>query len=232
MTRQTTLEPIPPSTKTVSFVLSLAFGIALGALLLAVAWMVMPLTSIDEQLASSLGIGAKTSWYFTRSTGTVAYLLLTSSTVWGLLLSTRIIRTSVPAPLMIGMHNILSWTAIGFTGLHAFALLFDNYYTYTVSDLVVPFIGPYRPEWVGLGILALYIMILTSASFSWRRKLGQTWWRRLHYLTFAAYGMVTIHGLMAGTDSGNVGMKITYWGSALLVIFLTNYRLVAGKTAR
>ncbi|MCA9957852.1 MAG: ferric reductase-like transmembrane domain-containing protein [Chloroflexota bacterium] len=232
MTRQTTITPLSTGSKTITFLLSLFFGLILGAVLLGTAVLTRQFTTLDEQLATQLGIGAKTAWYFSRASGTVAYLLLASSTVWGLLLSTRIIRTSIPAPLMIGMHNILSWTAIAFTSIHALALLFDSYYTYTLPTLVIPFIGPYRPEWVGLGIIALYIMIVTSVSFSWRRQLGQTRWRRLHYLTFGAYGLATLHGIMAGTDSGNPGMKFIYWGSALLVLFLTNYRIMAGKTAR
>jgi hypothetical protein len=34
---------------------------------------------------------------------------------------------------------------------------------------------------------------------------------------------------MAGTDSGNTGMQVLYWGSGLMVLFLTNFRLLAGK---
>jgi DMSO/TMAO reductase YedYZ heme-binding membrane subunit len=183
-------------------------------------------------LAVLLGLSEKSAWYFTRSTGTVAYLLLAGSTIWGLLLSTKIIKETVPAALSLAMHNILSWLAVAFTGLHGLALLFDSYYAYGAKDLLIPFIGPYRPGAVGLGILGFYLMVLTSASFYWLKRLGQTWWRRLHYLTFAAFGLVTVHGLMAGTDSGDPGMRGLYLGSVLLVFFLTIFRILAGGDRR
>ncbi len=135
-----------------------------------------------------LGITAKTPWYFTRAAGTVAYLLMAGSTIWGLLLSTKLIKESVPAALALTMHNMLSWLAIVLAGLH-----------------------------------------LTSISFSFRKQIGQKRWRQLHYLTFIAFVLVTIHGVFAGTDSGNGGLRFVYWGSGLLVLFLTNYRLLTAK---
>jgi DMSO/TMAO reductase YedYZ heme-binding membrane subunit len=78
-------------------------------------------------------------------------------------------------------------------------------------------------------VVGFYLVLLASASFSWRRWLGSKRWRLLHYTTFVAYALVTVHGLMAGTDSGEPGMRAVYLGSALLVLFLTNYRLLAAK---
>ena len=140
----------------------------------------------------------------------------------------------VPAALALAMHNILSWLAVLLTGLHALALLWDSFYTYTLADLTVPFVGPYRPGWVGLGIIGFYLMFLTSLSFNFRKQIGQKRWRQLHYATFAVYILATVHGAMAGTDSGNPGMQMLYWGSGLIVLFLTNYRMLVGrgKTAR
>lgn len=212
--------------RTGGFLASLLLGLLLGSVLLGSGVLLWRYTSLGVVVGHFLGLNAKTTWYFTRSSGTVAYLLLSGATVWGLLLSTKFVKELVPAALALAMHNILSWLAIALTGLHALALLFDNYYTYTLTDILLPFEGPYRPEWVGLGIIGLYLMALTSTSFSWRRRIGQVWWRRLHYLTFVAYIMATLHGVMAGTDSGNVGMQLIYWGSGLLVLFLTNFRLL------
>ncbi len=201
----------------------------LGGLLVWGGWLLLTATPIAAQLALFLGITEKTSWYLSRSAGTVAYLLLSGSTIWGLLLSSKLIKETVPAVLSLSMHNVLSWLAITFTTLHALALLFDNYYTYTLADLTIPFIGPYRPGWVGLGILSLYMMLIIALSFQFRKQLGQTWWRRLHYLSFVFYLLATVHGVMSGTDSSKLGMQLLYWGSGLLVLFLTNYRLLVKK---
>lgn len=212
-------------TRLSGFTLSLLVGILLGALVLGAIWTVLgPLS-----FSAWAGLNPKTAWYLSRSSGTVAYLLLALSMVWGLLLSSKIIKESMPAVLSLAMHNILSWVAIATTGVHALSLLGDSYYTYTPAHLVIPFVGPYRPEWVGMGVIVLYLMLITSLTFSWRKQIGQEWWRRIHFLTFIAYVMATVHGVMAGTDSALPGMKGLYWGSGLLILFLTNYRILVNR---
>jgi sulfoxide reductase heme-binding subunit YedZ len=207
----------------------LLLGIIGSTIALGVGWYLVTRTSAIAQLSTIAGITDKTPWHLSRSSGTVAYLLLAGSTIWGLLLSTKIIKDAIPAALALAMHNTLSWFALVFTGIHAISLLFDKYYSYTLSDLAIPFIGPYRPGWVGLGVIGLYLMLLTTISFNFRKQIGQKRWRQLHYLTFLAYVLVTIHGLTAGTDSSNPGMQLLYVGSGLLVFFLTNYRILTAN---
>jgi len=113
---------------------------------------------------------------------------------------------------------------VGLSTFHAGVLLFDSYYTYTVGDLLVPFTGPYQPFWVGIGTLSFYLLLLTSASFYARRRLGAKMWRRLHYLTFLAFAMVTAHGWAAGT--GSTELRWLFLGSGNLVLFLTVYRIL------
>ncbi|MGD8584318.1 MAG: ferric reductase-like transmembrane domain-containing protein [Chloroflexota bacterium] len=182
--------------------------------------------SVSALISGLLAMTDKTAWHLSRSAGTVAYLLLSGSTVWGLLQSSKLAKEVIPAGLSYAMHNILSWLALIFTGLHALVLLFDNYYTYTLSDLTIPFIGPYRPIWVGLGIIGFYLMLMVIISFQVRTRIGQQRWRALHYFSFVVYALATVHGLAAGTDSSKLSMRLMYLGSGLLVFFLTNYRLL------
>jgi len=204
------------------FLLSTLAGVLVGGMLLLL-WRTL------AAAAAPAILGEKGAWYLSRSTGTVAYLLLSASTVWGLLLSSKIVKEAVPAAVALALHSALAWLAVALSGFHAFVLLFDGYYAYRLLDLLLPFAGPYRPVWVGLGIAGFYLVLLTSASFSWRKRLGHHWWRRLHLLTFVAYILVTVHGLAAGTDSDDPGMMLLYAASGLLVLFLTNYRLLAGR---
>lgn len=206
--------------------LSLSFLGGLGGML---AVRILITTLVGEGLTL---YGDKTVWYLVRSSGTVAYLLLSGATIWGLLLSSKIVQDIVPPALTLGLHNTLAWLSITLAALHAFVLLFERYDTYTITALLVPFIGPYRPAWVALGIIGFYLMLLTSASFSWRKWLGHKRWRALHALTFVAYILVTLHGLKAGSDSHKPGMQAMYLGSGMLVLFLTNYRLLAAPGRR
>jgi len=214
--------------RALAFAFSLVVGLAAGLGLLVGGW-VLANSAAGATIADVLSITAKTPWHFSRSAGTVAYVLLAGSTIWGLLLSTKVLKESIPAALTLSIHNILSWLALLFTGLHALALLWDNYYSYSLPDLTVPFVGPYRPGWVGLGIIGFYLMFITSISFDFRKRIGQKRWRQLHYTTFAVYVLATMHGVMAGTDSSNVGMRVLFWGSGILVLLWTVYRLQTRK---
>jgi hypothetical protein len=206
------------------FCVSALMGLAGGLVILAAVRSLVAPLPLGDVLAV---YGEKTAWYLTRSTGTVAYLLLSGATLWGLVLSSKIVQDAVPVALALALHNILAWLAVALAGFHAFVLVCDGYYAYRFADILLPFVGPYRPLWVGLGSIGWYLALLTSVSFRWRKWLGPKRWRALHALTFVAYALVTAHGLTAGTDSQNPGMHAVYIGSSLLVFFLTTYRLLA-----
>jgi len=191
---------------------------------LLIVWWLVPAFFQQFNLTNTMWASEKLAWYLTRSSGTVAYIILSASTVWGLLLSTKVIKEWVPAPVALAMHDILSWLAVGLASFHALVLLFDNYYTYTISDLLIPFTGPYEPLLVGVGTLSFYLILLLSATFYMRSWIGAKRWRQLHYLTFVAYVMTTLHGWLVGTDSA--AFIWLYGASGFLVTFLTIYRIV------
>jgi hypothetical protein len=176
-------------------------------------------------LDSLLGMPYNWPWYVSRSTALVAYLLLTGSVVWGLILSTKIVKEVTPPPLAMSIHNFISWLALTFAGLHAYLLLFDRYYTYRLRDLAIPFIGPYKPLAVGLGVGAFWVFLAASASFSVKKQIGQGLWRAIHIMTFPAFGLLTLHGMLAGTDSSNPGMLLVYAICGGLVVLLTLFRV-------
>lgn len=188
-------------------------------------WGVLPI--LMPTLPAAWLVSGKAAWYLTRASGTVAYLLMWASMMWGLLLSTKLVKMNVPPAITLAMHNYLSWTAIGLTLFHALILLFDTYYTYNIAHLLIPFIGPYSPLWVGFGVIGMYLMLLTSGTFYMRKWIGQKNWRKLHYLTFVAYIFVTLHGWQAGTDAAK--LVSMYAISALSVLFMTLYRILSAK---
>ncbi len=204
-------------------------GLIVEALVTGVLWLILSRTGMSPALQALLSQDAKAAWHMTRAVGTVAYVLLTGAVAWGLILSSRIAKDLTPAPVTLEMHSSLSWIALGLGAYHGFLFLLDGYYHFTVASLLVPFTAPYRPLPTGLGTLGLYLMLLTSISFSWRSWIGQRGWRLLHLLTLPAYALVTLHGLLSGTDSAAPGMRLLYGGSVLLVLFLVNYRLLAGR---
>jgi sulfoxide reductase heme-binding subunit YedZ len=145
---------------------------------------------------------AKAYWFISRSSGVLAYVLLTGGVMWGLVQSGRILRPTIPAALALSLHSFLNWGALAMSALHGLILLGDNYIKMSLVNIVIPFVGPYRPFLVGLGVLGFYVMFLLSSSFYARRWLGQKTFRALHYGSYPTFLLVTWHGLGAGTDSG------------------------------
>lgn len=192
---------------------------------LSAAWMIgsgmFNFTLLDDE---------KLSWHLVRSSGLVAYVLLLASTVWGLLLSTQSIKDWSPGPVSLTLHSTISWLALLLGLGHGLLLLFDKYFTYTLGDILVPFTGPYRPEAVGLGTLAFWLLVAISLSFPLKKRIGQVNWKRLHYTSYAAFGLVSLHGLFAGTDGSYLGFRLLVGGGVLLVVLLLGMRVGKDQT--
>lgn len=172
----------------------------------------------------------KLVWHLIRSSGIVAYLLLTASVVWGLFLSSQLVKDWSPGPVSMTLHSTISTLALLTSLIHALLLLLDDYLTFSLSSIFVPFTGPYRPEAVGVGTIGFWILLLVTISFPLRKWLGHKSWRRLHYASYAAFGLVTAHGLFAGTDAGHIGFQALTGAGIGLALLLTAVRL--GKSRK
>ncbi len=200
---------------------NLTFVFSLLVIVLAAAWLVYNGT-FDEGLLP----GQNLSWYLIRSSGIAAYILITLSVIWGLALSSSVVKDWSPGPLTMLLHSTLSWAGLVIGMAHGLMLLLDSYFTYRITDIVVPFVGPYRPFATGLGTLGLWITLLVTPSFALKKHLfSYRAWRTLHFLSYAAFLLVTAHGLMAGTDAPNLGFRLLFGLSVLLTVILLGYRI-------
>ncbi|HMK09801.1 MAG TPA: hypothetical protein VK449_12300 [Anaerolineales bacterium] len=171
-------------------------------------------------------------WYVTRAGGLTAYLLLWLSTAWGVAVSNRISESVLPRAFAFEAHEFLSLLALGFTAVHVAVLLFDHYLPFTLIQLVLPFTSTYRPLWVGLGVIGLYLTVLVSGTFYLRRSIGAGAFRSIHYLSYLGYLLVTLHAWFAGTDTPLAATRLIYLAGFLVIVFLTVFRLVLSLEAR
>lgn len=173
-----------------------------------------------------------TFWVLTRSAGLTAYALLTLSVLGGLVLKSRPFR-GLKASTVTDVHRVLASLALSAVAVHGTSLLFDSKLDFALRDLLVPGSGPYRPLWIGVGIVTAEAMVLVYLSFSARRWIGFRAWRLLHWATYALFAGATVHGVMAGTDSGQTWAAGIYIGAIGAVATATCWRvLVPPTTAR
>jgi len=191
--------------------------------LLAMLWYLnSPLgASKANSITALLALGNdQTWWYITRAAGLTAYFLLWFSNAWGLALATRILHPTLENVFTFDFHEFTSLLGLGFTSLHVIVLLFDKYLPYSLSQILIPFTGTYRPFWVGLGIISFYIFLLVTVTFYLRNRIGSKAFRAIHVFSLLGYLTVTAHGLFAGADSALTITKLLYAVTFLILVFL------------
>jgi len=171
-----------------------------------------------------------TFWYLTRAAGFVAYLLLFTSLVFGLLMTSDLTGRWYRRFQAYDVHRFLSILTLGFVVFHVLIVLPDRYIGFSIVELLVPLASPYRPEFMALGILALALLLLIIGSFYARRLVGYRTWRMLHYITFALFISAMAHGIGAGTDSGRPWAAYLYAATGLVVFNLALYRALRGTS--
>jgi sulfoxide reductase heme-binding subunit YedZ len=171
-----------------------------------------------------------TFWILARASGLMAYALLTSSVLAGLVLKARPFGRSLRPATVTDVHRFLALLGLGALVLHATTLVLDNTVHISPAALFVPGLVPYRPVWTSCGVLAGELMLLIYASFSVRRRIGTRVWRRLHWFTYLVFALATVHGLAAGTDSGRP-WALAFYGTAVgSVLAATGWRALVPPT--
>ncbi len=166
------------------------------------------------------------TWETARAAGFVAYLLVTTSVAMGLVLSlkwrtgpwTRFVTTE--------LHRFVTLLSLVFVGVHGVAVLVDPFIKFTPLEILVPLVSHYRPIWMALGIVAAYLMVAVWLSERIQKRIGYAWWRRLHYLTFLAFVLVTVHGIATGSDTRTWWALAVYGAASALVGGLLAVRLL------
>jgi predicted ferric reductase len=165
-------------------------------------------------------------WYLTRAAGLMGYFLIWLSTAWGLVVSSKILDSFMDRGFTYDFHEYFSLLGLGFIAVHVIVLMADKYLPYTIWQVLIPFLSPYRPFWVGIGVIALYLSLLVTITFYLKAKIGMATFRKIHYLSLVAYLGATLHGLYAGTDSVLPIANLLYKGTFLITLFLVIYWVI------
>jgi methionine sulfoxide reductase heme-binding subunit len=139
-------------------------------------------------------------WYLIRATGAAALVLLTLTLVMGIVNVRRWTPRGVPRFLIDDVHRTIALLVVVLLAIHVVTAVVDGYVSITVADAFIPFAGPYRPLWVGLGALALDLLVALIVTSLLRARLGLRAWRAVHWLAYACWPLAFAHALGMGTD--------------------------------
>lgn len=178
-------------------------------------------------LAQSLSTDAPGYWLLSRAAGLAAYLSMSLSVLFGLLLSSRAAKAANFAPTAMALHDFTALLGLILALFHALVLLGDNYVRPDIADLLLPFALPHELRiWIGLGQCGFYIGILIMTTHYLRRHLHGSLWRWIHPLAFLSYVLITAHGLLSGTDSHKTWVMAVYIVPNLIIGIFSIYRLL------
>lgn len=141
-------------------------------------------------------------WYATRATGIVALVLLTLTMVLGLVTTSRPRTRNWPGFAQQEMHRRISIMAVVFLALHVLTSILDTYVHIGWFAVIVPFASPYSRFWVGLGTVALDLMLAVFVSSLLRARLRPGTWRGIHWLAYLSWPIAVAHTFGLGTDAG------------------------------
>jgi DMSO/TMAO reductase YedYZ heme-binding membrane subunit len=170
-------------------------------------------------------------WYVARAGGIVSWALASLAVIGGLQLSTRLVRKPSPA-WVLDIHRFLGGLAVVFLGVHLLGLAADEFIGFAPVDFFVPFVSSYEPVGVGLGVIAMYLLVAVEITSLAMRRLPRSTWHAVHLSSYAIFVLATVHGLTAGTDRHEVVFQWACLLTSGVVLFMTLVRVWAPRRAR
>lgn len=171
-------------------------------------------------------------WDLGRGTGVVALAMFTISLVLGIVARSG---RNVPGLGRFGisdLHRTAALTGTGLIAVHVGSLLLDPYAQLKVVDLVFPFLASYRPLWLGLGTLAVDVLVVVTLASVLRQRVGPKLFRTVHWSTYALWPMALLHALGSGTNATTPWFRGLVVVCAAVVLAAVGWRLAPSFAGR
>jgi hypothetical protein len=166
-------------------------------------------------------------WYTTRGAGAVSLVLLSAVVVLGVLSTLRFESTNWPRFLTTGLHRNIALTALVFLALHIVTAIVDPFTHLGWLPAVIPFSSYYRTFWLGLGTIAVELIVAISVTSLIRGFIGHGAWRTIHWLSYASWPVAVLHGFGTGTDAWSAWMLVLDFVCILAVLAAVGARVAA-----
>jgi predicted ferric reductase len=132
-------------------------------------------------------------WHLARASGIVTWGLLTASALWGVLLSTRLLKPYDRPAWLLDLHKWLGTLTLLGTGLHMGAIVGDSYVHFGTADVFVPFASDWKTIGVAWGIIGFYMLVAVQVSSWLMKKIPKPLWRSIHYLSYGLFVTISLH---------------------------------------
>lgn len=131
----------------------------------------------------------------------ISLVLLTASVALGIAEVVRFATPRWPRFVVAALHRNVSLLATTFLAVHIVTAVADSFAPIRIVDVFVPFVGTYRPLWLGLGAIALDLLLALMITSLLRERIGYRAWRAVHWAAYACWPVALLHGLGTGSDT-------------------------------
>lgn len=176
-------------------------------------------------------VSNKALWYAARGTGFVAVIMLTAGVALGILTKVRWSSARTPRFVTAAMHKNTSLLSVVFLAVHIASTLLDPVSPVHLLNAIVPFTGTYRPLGIGLGVVAIDLLIALVVTSLLRARIGYRAWRAVHWSAYACWPVAMLHGLDSGTDASTVWARAVYVACAIAVFAAVAWRVAVAVSA-
>lgn len=151
----------------------------------------------------------QTLWYLSRATGVVSLALLTVTAVLGVVTSGRRRPVGEQATIVMAMHRWLGLGLVAFLVAHIVTAIADGYVDIGWLSVLLPFTSGYETVWIGLGTLAVDLLVAVLATSLLRHRLSPRAWRGVHLTSYALWPIALVHALVLATTNEPVLMGVS-----------------------
>jgi sulfoxide reductase heme-binding subunit YedZ len=152
--------------------------------------------------------------------GFVSFFLLWLAVVWGMILRNGWAQTRIRHSTAYGIHMVMALLGLCLGTVHAFVQLADPTGTVFLIHVFVPFIHPYDPIGLGVGVISLELLTALTLSILMQRMLGYTRWRALHTFSYVAFMLLVAHVLVSGSDTAPTPIWGAVFGAWLVTVLM------------
>ena len=165
-------------------------------------------------------------WYIARASGIIAWLFITASVLWGIMLSTKLFPAHRRPAWLLDLHRGLGALSVLFVATHVAALIADNWIHFDVIDIVVPFASEWKPWQVALGVFAMWGLVIVEVTSLAMKRLPKKVWRGVHFTSYLTFLLTSLHGTFAGTDATNTLYFATTVVTTAALVAAVLYRII------
>lgn len=168
------------------------------------------LADVGAQVATNR-VANSWAWYVIRASGFVSVGLIFLLMLSGIGQVTGLTYKLWEPVKAWAIHKAMAIALCVSIAVHMLSLLLDHYVSFSIPQIVIPFLSDYSNGSrlfgaslseiaIASGILAMYgVAVIVASSLGWIDTHKKRW-RWLHYISYGVVLLALIHGLGAGTD--------------------------------